>query len=113
MVEVAEGLSVDKEKMRRNIDNTNGLIFAERAMLLLGARLGRDVAHKIIEGASRRSANENRNLAAVLAEIPEVNAQLSPDELKQLETPEQYLGSAEAFRKALVAESRQEDDKEQ
>ena len=114
MAEVAEGLSVDAEKMRRNIENTNGLIFAERAMMLLGAKLGRDVAHKILEGAARKSVNENRNLAAVLAEIPEVNAQLSADELKQLETPEQYLGSAEAFRKALIAESgREDDDKEQ
>ena len=114
MAEVAEGLSVDAEKMRRNIENTNGLIFAERAMLLLGAKLGRDVAHKILEGAARKSVNENRNLAAVLAEIPEVNAQLSADELKQLETPEQYLGSAEAFRKAMIAEpSREDDDKEQ
>jgi len=114
MAEVAEGLSVDAEKMRRNIENTNGLIFAERAMLLLGAKLGRDVAHKIIEGAARRSVNENRNLAAVLAEVPEVNAQLSADVLKQLETPEQYLGSAEAFRNAMITEpSQEDDDKEQ
>ena len=114
MAEVAEGLSVDAEKMRRNIENTNGLIFAERAMLLLGAKLGRDVAHKILDGAARKSVDENRNLAVVLAEIPEVNAQLSAEELKQLETPEQYLGSAEAFRKALIAEpSQEDDDKEQ
>jgi 3-carboxy-cis,cis-muconate cycloisomerase len=114
MAEVAEGLSVDTEKMRRNIENTNGLVFAERAMLLLGAKLGRDAAHKMLEGATRRSVNENRNLAAVLAEIPEVNAQLSADELKQLEIPEQYLGSSEAFRKGMIAESnREDDDKEQ
>jgi 3-carboxy-cis,cis-muconate cycloisomerase len=110
MAEVAEGLSVDSEKMRRNIEKTNGLIFAERAMMLLGSKLGRDVAHKLLEGAAKRSVHENRNLAAVLADIPEVNAQLSADELKQMETPEQYLGSAEAFRKALIAESRREDD---
>jgi 3-carboxy-cis,cis-muconate cycloisomerase len=110
MAEVAEGLSVDKEKMRLNIEKTNGLIFAERAMMLLGSKLGRDVAHKLLEGAARRSVDENRNLAAVLAEMPEITAQLSPADLKQLETPEQYLGSAEAFRKALVAESRREDD---
>ena len=114
MAEVAEGLSVDKEKMRRNIEKTNGLIFAERAMMLLGSRLGRDVAHKLLEGAARRSTDENRNLAAVLAEMPEVIAQLSAADLKQLETPEQYLGSAEAFREALIAESsREDDDKEQ
>jgi 3-carboxy-cis,cis-muconate cycloisomerase len=113
MAEVAEGLMVDTEKMRLNIENTHGLIFAERAMMLLGPKLGRDVAHKLLEGAARKSVNENRNLAAVLAEIPEVTAQLSAGELKQLETAEQYLGSAEAFRKALIAESdREDDDKE-
>ena len=78
MAEAAEGLSVDPEKMRENIEHTNGLIFAERAMMLLGSKLGRDVAHKILEGAARKSVNENRKLAAVLAEIPEVTAHLSP-----------------------------------
>lgn len=105
MAEAAEGLSVDTEKMRANIESTNGLIFAERAMILLGPKLGRDVAHEILEGASRKSVNEGRNLAAVLAEIPEVTAHLSPADLKQLNVPERYLGSAEAFRVALLAES--------
>jgi 3-carboxy-cis,cis-muconate cycloisomerase len=115
MAEVAEGLSVDTEKMRANIQGTNGLIFAERAMMLLGSKLGRDVAHKILEGAARRSVKEGRNLAAVLAETPEVTAQLSAADLKELETPEKYLGSAEAFRKALMQEPDREDndDKEQ
>ena len=114
MAEVAEGLSVDVQKMRLNIENTNGAIFAERAMMLLGAKLGRDVAHKILNAAVKKSAEEGRHLSAVLAEIPEVTIHLGPAELKQLETPEQYLGSAEAFRKALVSESdREDDDKEQ
>jgi 3-carboxy-cis,cis-muconate cycloisomerase len=114
MAEVAEGLSVDVQKMRLNIENTNGAIFAERAMMLLGAKLGRDVAHKILNAAVKKSAGERRNLSAVLAEVPEVAIHLGPAELKQLETPEQYLGSAEAFRKALVSEfDREDDDKEQ
>jgi 3-carboxy-cis,cis-muconate cycloisomerase len=112
MAEVAEGLSVDTQKMRANIENTHGAIFAERAMMLLGAKLGRDVAHKILDAAVTKSASEGRNLAAVLAEIPELVAHLGPDELKQLEIPEQYLGSAEAFRKTLTAESDPEEDKE-
>ncbi len=113
MAEAAEGLSVDTERMRVNIENTNGVIFAERAMMLLGAKLGRDVAHKILEGAARKSVKEGRNLAAVLAEIPEVAVHLGPAELKQLETPEQYLGSAEAFREALITDSnRKNNDKE-
>ena len=114
MAEVAEGLSVGPENMRLNIKNTKGAVFAERAMMLLGARLGRDVAHGILKAAVKKSEQEGRNLSAVLGEIPEVTAQLTPAELAQLETPEQYLGSAEIFRKALVSEfAREDDDKEQ
>ena len=51
MAEAAEGLSVDTEKMRVNIENTQGVIFAEHPMMLLGSRLGRDVAHKIVRGS--------------------------------------------------------------
>jgi 3-carboxy-cis,cis-muconate cycloisomerase len=110
MAEVAEGLSVDVLKMQLNIENTNGVIFAERAMMLLGAKLGRDVAHKLVEAAVRKSVKEGGNLAAVLAGTAEVNTHLSPAELEELETPEQYLGSADAFRKALALESNREDD---
>ena len=114
MAEVAEGLSVDAQNMRLNIENTNGAIFAERAMMLLGAKLGRDVAHKVLEVAVRRSVKEGNHLATVLAETPEVTTHLGGTELKELETPEQYLGSAEAYRKALASESnREDDDKEQ
>jgi 3-carboxy-cis,cis-muconate cycloisomerase len=109
MAEVAGGLSVHTQKMRLNIENTNGAIFAERAMMLLGAKLGRDVAHKILEASVRKSAEEGRNLSAVLAEIPEVTIHLGLAELKQVEAPEQYLGSAEAFRRALISSSNRDD----
>jgi 3-carboxy-cis,cis-muconate cycloisomerase len=114
MAEVAEGLSVDTQKMRLNIENANGAIFAERAMMLLGAKLGRDIAHKIVKEAVENSIKQGRHLAAVLAEVPEVTTHLSPAELGDLEIPEQYLGSAEAFRKALVSGcDSEDDDKEQ
>jgi 3-carboxy-cis,cis-muconate cycloisomerase len=114
MAEAAEGLLIDKEKMRLNIESTNGAIFAERAMMMLGEKLGRDVAHKIVEAAVRESVKEGKHLAAVLTQTAEVATHLSSAELKQLETPEQYLGSAEAFRKALASEAdREDDDKEQ
>jgi len=113
MAEVSEGLSVDTQKMRFNIENTNGAIFAERAMMMLGAKLGRDVAHKVVEAAVRKSVKEGRHLAAVLAETPEVMTHLDPAELTQLETPEQYLGSADDFRRALASEADRDDDDRQ
>ena len=81
--------------------------------MMLGAKLGRDVAHKILNAAVKKSSLEGRTLSAVLAETPEVTDHLGPAELKQLEAPEQYLGSAEAYRKALASESDREDDDRQ
>jgi 3-carboxy-cis,cis-muconate cycloisomerase len=109
MAEAADGLSVHPQKMRRNIENTKGAIFAERAMMLLGAKLGRDVAHKILDAAVRKSAEQGRNLSAVLAEIPEVTIHVGLAELQQVEAPGQYLGSAEAFRRALISSSDRDD----
>ncbi len=92
MAEVAEGLTVDEARMRENIDATRGAIFAERAMLLLGATLGRDAAHGILEKAARQSAAQKRRLAEVLREMPEVTRHLDRVTLRELEAPGGYLG---------------------
>lgn len=113
MVEVAEGLSVDRGHMRANIDATNGVVFAERAMMLLGSELGRDVAHKLMEEATRQSIAQGKHLSEVLAEMPEVTGHIERSTLRQLELPEQYLGSAEAFRKALLSSTRENSKKDQ
>jgi 3-carboxy-cis,cis-muconate cycloisomerase len=102
MAEVAEGLTVDAARMRANIESTRGLIFAEKAMMLLAPKVGRDVAHKIVEEASRRSIAEGRRLAEVLADMPEVTRHLDAATIQRLEVPEEYLGCAEAFRRRLL-----------
>jgi 3-carboxy-cis,cis-muconate cycloisomerase len=103
MVEVAEGLSVDVARMRANIGATGGVIFAERAMILLGAALGRDAAHKLLEQATRRTIESGRRLADVIAELPEAARVLSREQIESLDVPEAYLGSAEIFRQQLLA----------
>jgi 3-carboxy-cis,cis-muconate cycloisomerase len=105
MADVAEGLTVDIDRMRANIDATRGVIFAERAMMLLGEELGRDIAHKLLEEATRRSVLEGRRLNEVLGQMPEVARHLDGEALKSLEYPEEYLGSADAFRKRLLSDA--------
>jgi 3-carboxy-cis,cis-muconate cycloisomerase len=102
LAEVAEGLSVDAARMRQNIANTKGRIFAERVMMLLAAELGRDVALKLLEDTIQKSIAQNKNLSKVLAESPEVSSRLDRSLLDEIEIPEQYLGSAEAFGEALL-----------
>jgi 3-carboxy-cis,cis-muconate cycloisomerase len=104
MAEAASGLSVDTNRMRANLEATNGLIFAERAMMLLAPIIGRDTAHKLLESAARKSVEKGKRLASVLAGIPEVKKHLNTATLRRLESPEQYLGSAEDFRKAQLSQ---------
>ena len=107
MAEVAEGLSVDANRMRSNIEATHGVIFAEHAMMLLGPKLGRDVAHKVLEEATRTSIAQGRHLVEVLAEMREVTRHLDKATLDQLEAAEKYLGVAREFRKRLLSSAGQ------
>ncbi len=101
MAEVAEGLVVDPARMRGNIEATRGVIFAERVVMMLGASLGRDAAHELLERATRQSIAENRRLIEVLEQIPEITRAIPLKVLRKLDTPEDYLGSAKEFQKRL------------
>ncbi len=103
MGEAAEGLVVCPDRMRRNIESTRGAVFAERAMMLLAPALGRDVAHRLLEEASRESASSGRTLSEVLAQMSEVARVLTNAQIQNLQSPEEYLGSAEAFRVRLLS----------
>jgi len=108
MAEAAEGLEIDAEQMRANIEATGGSVFAEKAAMLLAAKLGRDAALELVGEAARRSEEEGRTLKEVLGEIPEVARALGSRALRDLETPEKYLGAAEELRKRLlVSEGRE------
>jgi 3-carboxy-cis,cis-muconate cycloisomerase len=89
--------------MRANIDATRGAIFAERAMMMLAEKLGRDVAHKILEEATRACSANRQRLAEVLAGMPEVTKHIAPAVLRDLEAPEQYLGMAREFQRRALS----------
>jgi len=111
MAEAATGLAVDAEQMRANIEATGGTVFGEKASMLLAAKLGREAARKLVAEAARRSEDEGRTLKEVLGEIPEVTRVLGGRALRDLETPEKYLGAAEELRKRLLVSEGREDSK--
>jgi 3-carboxy-cis,cis-muconate cycloisomerase len=97
MRQVAQGLAVDIDRMRINLDLTHGLIMAEAVSLALGAKMGRLQAHQLVQQACRSAVASDRHLREVLAENAQVSAELAPAELERLFEPTAYLGAAPVF----------------
>ncbi len=104
MREVAAGLTVDPMRMRANLAATRGAVLAERVMMRVGAALGRDVAHVLLHDALSRARSTGQSLGEVLRGLPEIARLLSEAELRTIDDPEQYLGAADEFRRALEEE---------
>jgi 3-carboxy-cis,cis-muconate cycloisomerase len=64
---LAEGLQVDPERMRENLDLTRGLLFADAVAARLAPRLGREAAHHLVEAAAGRVRAGEGSLREVLA----------------------------------------------
>ncbi|HKM64293.1 MAG TPA: adenylosuccinate lyase family protein [Acidisphaera sp.] len=71
---LAEGLVVHPERMRANLDITRGLLFADAAASRLGATLGREAAHALVEHAAGVVRDTGESLQTVLARDPRVSA---------------------------------------
>jgi 3-carboxy-cis,cis-muconate cycloisomerase len=71
---LAEGLEVDPGRMRANLALTKGLLFADAAAARLGAALGREAAHALVEDAAAEVRAGGGELRAVLEARPEVRS---------------------------------------
>ena len=97
IVQIVQELDVDADRMRRNLDATQGLILAEAAAFALARKIGRPEAQKIVGEASRKAIAEKRNLHDVMREDARVTAQLTPGELARLFELMGYQGAAQTF----------------
>ncbi|WAT31384.1 class-II fumarase/aspartase family protein [Pseudomonas sp. GXZC] len=88
------GLEVRPERMRKNLDMTQGLIVAEAVMMGLAPALGRQVAHDVVYAACRMANDQGTSLLDALLAQGEVTAQLDLAELQRLTDPANYLGLA-------------------
>jgi 3-carboxy-cis,cis-muconate cycloisomerase len=97
-----EGLTVDAERMRANLDLTQGLIVAEAVMMGLAPQLGRQQAHDLVYAACRTALAEKRPLVEVLLADPVAGKALPENRLRALCEPGNYLGAAPAMVDMIV-----------
>src|SRR5881296_4422983 len=89
---IVEGLDVDPERMRENLELSHGLVYSQRVLLkLTDAGLARQVAYEIVQRNAMRAWKERRPFFELLAADPSVTARLSTDELKSCFDPAFYL----------------------
>ena len=103
-VALTAGLRTDRERMRRNLDLTRGLIVSERVMMVLGERIGRQLAHDVVYEAAQRAHRRGTTFAEELLAEPEVAAHLDAEQIGELLDAGRYTGlSARFARQAATA----------
>jgi 3-carboxy-cis,cis-muconate cycloisomerase len=100
--DVLDGLTVDAARMRANLEASRGIVFAERAMMLLTPALGKEAATRHVSTAVQRAREQQESFAAVLRSIPQVVSTIPAAVLEHMDRPEDYLGEAEALRRQLL-----------
>ncbi len=91
---VLEGLEVDPEAMRRNIDMTHGLVMSEAVMMGLGHHLGREYAHDLVYELCRDALKQRRPLLDLLCENAEIMRHVNREQLAAMCEPGNYLGQS-------------------
>ena len=102
---ILDGLVVDRERMRENLDRSYGLVYSQRVLLALAAAgLARQAAYDVVQRAAMRAWRERRPFLECLDEEPGVTAHLSPEALKACFDPAWYLRHVDAvFRRVGLA----------
>jgi 3-carboxy-cis,cis-muconate cycloisomerase len=102
-----EGLEVDVDGMRRNLEISKGAIVSEAVMMGLGKKIGRQYAHDLVYGLCRRAVLQGTDLLELLRENEEVRkAGLKEGELMRLCDPGEYLGLSEVMVEMVLKETR-------
>ena len=91
---LVEGLEVNVERMRANLDMTNGLVVSEAVMMGLAPYLGREHAHDLVYDICRVALTRNRPLLDLLCENAEITQHMDRAGLAKLCDPANYLGLA-------------------
>jgi len=95
MANVLEGLHVDEERMRENVEWTQGRALSEAVMIALVRKsVGRQEAHEHLRKLAIKSEVEKRAFREVLLEDELVRGKLSVKEIDEALDPRNYLGTA-------------------
>jgi 3-carboxy-cis,cis-muconate cycloisomerase len=92
--DMLQGLEVDAQAMRRNIDLTHGLVMSEAVMMGLGPYIGREYAHDLVYDICRDALKQRRPLLDLLCENAQIMKHVNREQLAAMCDPANYLGQS-------------------
>jgi 3-carboxy-cis,cis-muconate cycloisomerase len=90
-------LEVDADRMRANLEVTDGLIMAESLSTALAQHIGRGRAYETVQRICDLAVRQGMHLRAIAASDEHIRAVLSPDQIERAFDVSAYLGSSDAF----------------
>jgi adenylosuccinate lyase len=98
VVWLAEGLSVDPERMLRNLEASHGLVFSGRALLaLVEAGASREEAYEIVQRNALRAWDEEMSFRGLLEADPDAMALVDAAALDRVFDLESFLRHVDAI----------------
>ena len=77
---LADGLVVDPDRMRANLDASHGLVFSQRVLLaLVESGLPRDEAYRLVQRNALRAWDESRDFRELVEADAEIAERLGPE----------------------------------
>jgi adenylosuccinate lyase len=112
MTNVLAGLWVNEERMRKNVDLTQGLAMSEAVMIALVEKgMNRQEAHELLRTLTIRSEAEKQPFNKILLEDKFVSKKLTEKEIKKALNPRNYLGTAVKQVDLVIKKTRREREK--
>jgi adenylosuccinate lyase len=89
---LVDGMRVDTERMRRNLESTRGLIFSGQLLLdLAAAGMLREHAYRVVQGHAMRAWESEGDFRSAIENDPEVLSYLTLEKLRPAFSLERYL----------------------
>jgi adenylosuccinate lyase len=102
MTRILQGLTVDTERMRENLERSYGLVYSQRVLLALAeAGLARQAAYEIVQRDAMRAWQERRSFLEILQEDPDLTGRIGPEALKACFDPAWHLRHVDAIYRRL------------
>ena len=100
--DILDGLEVDADRMRANLDRLGGMVYSEALLLAMIAKgADRQAAYRVIQGAAKRAWADESAFRDALHDDPGVAEWLSADEIDRAMDLDHHLAGIEVTYRAL------------